>query len=167
MAKAKKKQDKPNTIASNRRARRDFDISDTLECGIVLFGSEVKSLREAQVSISDAYARVIGNELWLIGLHIGPYSHSGTGTTHDAERDRKLLAHRQEIDRLRMRVDLERLTLVPLSLYLKDGLVKVEIGVGKGQREYDKRQVIAKRDADLEAKKAMAAGIRKAAASRS
>jgi SsrA-binding protein len=145
-------------VATNRQARRNYEIIDALECGLVLTGSEVKSLREARVQLADAYARVIGSEVWLVGLHITPYSHTAGFSAPPAERDRKLLLHRDEIDRLRSRVDQDRLALVPLRLYFKDGRAKVELGVGRGRRQYDKRQVIAKRDADLEARRAMAQG---------
>ncbi len=142
-------------VATNRRARRDYEILDTVEAGMILSGSEVKALREAKVQISDAYARIIDHEAWLIGLHISPYSHASPLFGHDPDRQRKLLLHRTEIDRLRARVDQERLTLVPLSLYFKEGRAKLEVGLGKGRTSVDKRQVIAKRDADLEAKRAM------------
>ena len=143
-------------VATNRQARRDYEILETEEAGIALRGSEVKSLREAKVQLSDAYARFEGDELWLLGLHIAPYSHSGAHTGHDNDRPRKLLLHRRQMDHLKVRVDQERLSLVPLSLYFKDGRCKVEIALGRGRRSYDKRQAIAKRDADLEARRAMA-----------
>jgi SsrA-binding protein len=143
-------------LASNRQAGRDYELSDTYECGIVLQGSEVKALRESKVQLSDAYARVIGSEAWLIGLRIAPYSHSAAFDGHGPERDRKLLLHRAELDRLRHRTEQEHVTLVPLSLYLKDGRVKVEIAVGRGRHKADKRQAIAKRDADREAERAIA-----------
>jgi SsrA-binding protein len=142
-------------IASNRRARRDFDLFDTVEAGMVLQGSEVKALRESKVTIADAYARIDGGEAWLVGLHIAPWKTSGADTGHDAERRRKLLLHRDEIDRLRARLDQDRLTLVPLSLYFKDGRAKIELGLGKPRRKGDKRQVIAERDAEREAQRAM------------
>src|SRR5687768_14562881 len=120
-------------VATNRQARRDYEILETEECGIALRGSEVKSLREAKVQLSDAYARFDGGELWLLGLHIAPYSHSGFSSGHDNERPRKLLLHRRQIDHFRIRVDQERLSLVPLSLYFKDGRCKVEIALGRGR----------------------------------
>ena len=143
-------------IATNRQARRDYEILESLECGMVLRGSEVKSLREAKVQLADSYARIDGSELWLHALHIAAYSHSGGFDGHLAERPRKLLAHRGEIDRLKSRVDQEHLALVPLSLYLKDGRMKVDLALGRGRKQHDKRQAIAKRDADLEARKASA-----------
>ena len=142
-------------VASNRQARRDYDILDTVEAGMVLSGSEVKALREAKVQLSDAYARIIDHEAWIIGLHISPYSHASAMFSHQTDRQRKLLLHRAEIDRLKARVDQERLTLVPLTLYFKDGRAKLEVGLGRGRTSVDKRQVIAKRDADMEAKRAM------------
>ena len=105
--------------------------------------------------LADAYARIIDHEAWIIGLHISPYSHASPMFSHQTDRQRKLLLHRAEIDRLRARVDQERLTLVPLTLYFKDGRAKLEVGLGRGRTSVDKRQVIAKRDADLEAKRAM------------
>jgi SsrA-binding protein len=152
---AKAKDDGRTIVATNRQARRDYEILDTVEAGMILAGSEVKALREAKVQISDAYARIIDHEAWLIGLHIAPYSHASPLFGHEPDRQRKLLLHRGEIDRWRARVDQERLTLVPLSLYFKEGRAKLEIGLGKGRTNIDKRQVIAKRDADMEAKRAM------------
>jgi SsrA-binding protein len=147
-------------VATNRRARRDYDILDTYEVGIVLRGSEVKALREANVQLADSYGRVSGGEVWLHGLHIAGYSHAGRFDSHAPERERKLLLHRNEIDRLRARVDQERLSLVPLRLYFKEGRAKLELGLGRGRRQHDKRQVIAQRDADLEARKAMARAMK-------
>jgi SsrA-binding protein len=143
-------------IATNRQARRDYEIIDTLECGLVLRGSEVKSLREAKVNLADSYGRVNGHELWLHQLHIATYSHSGTFDSHPLERPRKLLAHRSQIDAWRSRVDQEHLALVPLSLYFKDGRAKLELALARGRKQHDKRQAIAKRDAELEARKATA-----------
>jgi SsrA-binding protein len=147
-------------IASNRQARRDYEILDTWEAGMVLRGSEVKSLREAKVQISDAYARIIDNEAWVVGLHIAPYSHAGVQGTTEPDRDRKLLLGRHEIDPIRSRLNQERLTLVPLLLYFKDGRAKLEVGLGRGRREIDKRQVIAEREADREARRAMVRGAK-------
>jgi SsrA-binding protein len=148
-------------VATNRQARRNFEIIDSFEAGIMLRGSEVKSLREAKVTLADAYARLIAGELWLIGLHIAPYSHAAAHNGHELERDRKLLVHRAELDELRARLEQERLNLVPLSLYFKDGRAKIEIGVGRGRKLHDKRQAIAKRDADLEARRAVSAARRR------
>ena len=143
-------------VATNRSARRDYEILEILECGLVLKGSEVKALREAKVQLNDAYARVRDGELWLTGMHIAAYSHGTGAFNHEVDRDRKLLVHRSDILHLRARVDQERLTLVPLSLYFKDGRAKVEIAVGKPRKNYDKRQALAKRDAELETRRAIA-----------
>jgi SsrA-binding protein len=127
-----------------------------LEVGMVLRGSEVKSLREAKVSLSDTYARIVDGELWLIGLHVAPYSHAGAHNGHEPERDRKLLLHRKELAELQTRVDIERLSIVPLALYFKEGRAKLEIALGRGRKLHDKRQAIARRDADLETQRALA-----------
>src|SRR5438874_10811985 len=143
-------------VASNRQARRDFDILDTFECGVVLKGSEVKSLRDAKVQLADSHARLIDGEVWLLGLHIGAYSHSGASDGHQLTRDRKLLLHRKEIERIRVRLQQERLAPVSLAMYFKDGRAKVELGVGRGRKQYDKRQVVAKRDAARDVERSMA-----------
>jgi SsrA-binding protein len=142
-------------IATNRQARRDYELEDTVEAGLVLHGSEVKSLRESKVTIADAYARIDDGEAWLVGLHISPWRTANVAAGHEAERRRKLLLHRDEIARLGARIDQERLTLVPLQLYFKDGRAKIELALGKPRRKGDKRQVIAERDAALEAQRAM------------
>jgi SsrA-binding protein len=139
-------------VASNRKARHDFEILDTWECGISLVGSEVKSLRDAKVQLRDSYGRVDERgELWLHGVHISPYAFSFGRDGHDPDRKRKLLAHRAEIEEMAERVGREGLALVPLSIYFKDGRAKVEIGIGRGRRTYDKRVAIAKKDAEREA----------------
>lgn len=148
-------------VATNRQARRNYEILDTFEAGLVLAGSEVKSLREAKVTVADAYARIIDGEAWVIGLHIAPYAHAGGLGAVDPDRDRKLLLHRLEIDRIKARVDQERLTLVPLQLYFKDGRAKLELGLGKGRTGVDKRQHIAERDAGREAQREMARARRR------
>jgi SsrA-binding protein len=139
------------TVASNRKARHDFEILDSLECGISLVGSEVKSLRDAKVQLRDSHARVEGGELWLHGVHIAPYAFSFGRDGHDPDRKRKLLAHRSEITELGERVAREGLVLVPLAIYFKEGRAKVEIGVARGRKLYDKRVAIAKKDAEREA----------------
>lgn len=159
MAKSTKKRIAPEgatVVASNRQARRDYDILDTLEVGIVLKGSEVKSLRESKVQLAESWAQVYRGELWLHGLHISPYSHSAAAFGHEPDRQRKLLAHREEILRLGSRVDRDNLALVPLSLYFLDGRAKVELAVARGRSRADRRQEIARRDADLEARRAIA-----------
>ncbi|WP_307781221.1 SsrA-binding protein SmpB [Rhabdothermincola sediminis] len=147
-------------IATNRQARRDYDILDHVEAGLVLRGSEVKSLREAKVQLADAYARIDGGEAWLVGLHIAPWRTAATHSGHDPERRRKLLLHRDEIERLRARLDQERLTMVPLSLYFKDGRAKVELALAKPRRKGDKRQAIAARDARREAEQAIGRALK-------
>jgi len=154
---APKPPDMNKVVATNRQARRDYEILDTWECGIMLQGSEVKSLREAKVTLSDAFARFEMRDLYLVGLHINAYSNASSQGGHELARTRKLLAHRHEIDEMRHRVDQEHLSLVPLSLYFKDGRAKLELGLGRGRKHFDKRQVIAKRDADMDARRAMAA----------
>jgi SsrA-binding protein len=136
-------------IARNRRAFHDYAIEDTLEAGLVLTGTEVKSLREGRASLTDGFAQIIDGEVWLYNVHIPEYI-SGTWTNHTPRRIRKLLLHRKEIDRLAARTAEQGLSLIPLELYFKDGNVKVELGVGRGKRTYDKRQDLAKRDAARE-----------------
>jgi SsrA-binding protein len=134
-------------IAQNRRARHDYHIEDTVEAGLVLVGTEVKSCREGKVNLSDAYAAVRDGEAWLLGCHISPYSH-GNRSNHEPTRPRKLLLHAGEIARLDQRVSQEGRTLVPLRLYFKHGLAKAEIAVARGKKTYDKRASIAERDAE-------------------
>jgi len=155
------KPDGVKVVASNRQARRNYEILDTFEAGLVLSGSEVKSLREAKVTVADAYARIIDHEAWVIGLHIAPYAFAGGLGEVNPDRDRKLLLHRLEIDRIKARIDQDRLTLVPLSLYFKDGRAKLELGLGKGRTGIDKRQHIASRDAEREAQRDMARARRR------
>lgn len=141
----------PNTtLASNRKARHDYEILDVVEAGIVLVGSEVKSLRAGQVQLVDAYARILNGEMWLDGVHISPYQFAVGVGAHDPDRPKKLLLHREEINRLHDRVARERLSLVPLSLKLIDGRVKVELALARGRKKSDKRQVIAERDVQRE-----------------
>ena len=142
-------------IATNRRARHDYGIVDEIECGIVLTGSEVKALREGHVQIADAFARIIQGQVWLDGMHIPPYQFAHGVGAHDPNRARKLLLHRREIERIAAEIKREPLTMVPLSLYFKDGRVKVEIGMGRGRKKADKRQVIAERDSQREIQRAL------------
>jgi SsrA-binding protein len=142
-------------VASNRRARHDYDILDTIEAGIVLQGSEVKSLRLAQVQLADAYARIRDGQVWMDGVHIAPYAFASGVGAHDPDRSRKLLMHRNEIDRLSDRMDRERLTLVPLAIYFSNGRAKVELGLAKGRTKGDKRQAIAERDSKREIERAL------------
>ncbi len=141
-------------IASNRRARRNYSVVETLEAGVALVGSEVKALREGRIDLKDSYALVRGGEAFLIGAYIGPYEFSRDGG-HEPERDRKLLLHRREIDRIAGQVAEKGLTLVPLQVYLKGGRVKVEIGLAKGKTTYDKRQTLRDRDHEREMERAL------------
>ena len=135
-------------IAQNRKARHNYAIEDTVEAGIVLVGTEVKSCREGRVNMSEAYATIDGNgEAWLLQCHISPYSH-GNVNNHEPVRPRKLLLRADEIGRLAIKVNQEGRTLVPLRMYFKHGLVKIELAVGRGKKLYDKRQDQARRDAD-------------------
>ena len=141
-------------IARNRRARHDYAIEDTVEAGLVLTGTEVKSLRAGRASLAESFAQISDGEVWLHNVHIPEYT-QGTWTNHTPRRIRKLLLHRKEIDRLAAKVSEQGLTLVPLSLYFKDGNVKVELGLARGKRTYDKRQDLARRDADREIDRAL------------
>jgi len=141
-------------VASNRKARHDYAILDTIEAGLALLGTEVKSLRAGRASLVDAFAQEKDGELYLHGLHIPEYAH-GTWTNHEPRRTRKLLLNRLEINRLIGKTRESGLTLVPLALYFSDGWAKVEIGLARGKRSYDKRQDLAKRDADREISRAM------------
>jgi len=141
-------------IAQNKKARHDYTISDTYEAGIVLTGTEVKSLRQGRASLVDGYAHVQDGEVWLVGVHIPEYT-EGTWNNHAPRRSRKLLLHRAEIIKLAVKLKEGGLALVPLQLYFKDGRAKVELGLGKGRKEYDKRQVLAERDADKQIRKAI------------
>ncbi|RSZ61505.1 SsrA-binding protein SmpB [Corynebacterium hylobatis] len=148
MAKKKKTQDR-SVLATNRRARHDYNILETYECGVVLVGTEIKSLREGKVSIADAFATVDDGEVWLRNLHIPEYS-MGSWTNHPPKRTRKLLLHRREIDSIMGKVRDGNRTLVPLQLYLKDGRVKLELGLAQGKQDYDKRQDIKRRTEERE-----------------
>jgi SsrA-binding protein len=143
------------TIATNRKARHDYTILDTIETGIVLHGSEVKVLRLGHLQIADAYARVINGEVWLDGVHIPPYQFAHGVGAHNPDRPRKLLLHADEIAKLSARVAQDRLALVPLSFYFKDGKVKVQLGIGVGRRKADKRQAMAARDSQREMQRAL------------
>jgi SsrA-binding protein len=136
-------------VAQNRRARHDYSIVDTYEAGLVLTGTEVKSLRLGRATLTEAYAQIDNGEAWLLNLHIPEYT-QGTWTNHDVRRKRKLLLHRDEIAKLVGRTKEGGLTIVPLALYFKDGKAKVEIALAKGKRSYDRRQELAERDASRE-----------------
>ena len=142
------------TVATNRRARREYEFLETFEAGIVLQGSEVKSLREGKAQLSEAYARVDDGELWLFQLHIPPWQYATGFGAHDPDRKRKLLVHRSQIDELMGKTQQQSLTLIPAKLYFRDGKAKVELALAKGRRLYDKRNVIMARDAEREAARA-------------
>ncbi|MEC3978959.1 SsrA-binding protein SmpB [Amycolatopsis sp. H20-H5] len=146
-------------IVSNRKARHDYSILDVYEAGLVLVGTEVKSLREGRASLADAFATVDDGEVWLRNVHIPEYV-QGTWTNHTPRRNRKLLLHRQEIEKLIGKTKESGLSLVPLSMYFKDGKVKVEIALAKGKKSYDKRQDLAKKDADRDISKALGRALK-------
>ena len=141
-------------IADNRKARHEYHLLDRIEAGLVLTGTEVKSLRNGKADLARAYATVRDGEAWLVGLHIGPYE-PGTTAGHDPDRDRKLLLHAREIASLTGKVKERGLTLVPTRLYFKDGRAKVELALARGKEQQDKRRDIAKRDADRQIERAM------------
>ena len=147
--------DQKTVVATNRAARRDYDILDTLECGMVLRGSEAKSLRESKVTLTDAFARIDDGEMFILSLHITPYSHAALHSGHEPDRRRKLLMHRNQIDRWADRLDREPLTLIPLSLYFKGNKAKVELALARGKTQVDRRRDIAKRDSDRDIARAM------------
>jgi SsrA-binding protein len=141
-------------IAQNRKARHDYHIDDVVEAGLVLTGTEVKSLRLGRASLVDAFGSVRGRELWLQNMHIPEYTH-GTWTNHEPRRTRKLLLHRDEMEKLIKAVEQQGVTLVPLSLYFKDGYAKVELATARGKKDYDKRHALAERQANREAQRAL------------
>jgi SsrA-binding protein len=143
-------------IADNRRARHDYDLTDRIEAGIVLTGTEVKALRAGEVQLGQAYADVRDGELWLVGASIAEWA-GGNRQNHEPDRDRKLLLHRREIDSLYGKVREKGLTLVPTRLYFKDGRVKVELALGRGKEKVDKRRTIAERDAQRQMERALKA----------
>jgi SsrA-binding protein len=142
-------------VAQNRKARHDYEVLDVFEAGLQLKGSEVKSLRAGQVQLRDAYAHVDDGEAWLHGVHIAPYAFSSGFGAVDPDRTRKLLLHKREIAELGSRTTTEPLTIVPMAIYFKEGKAKVELALARGRRRYDKRNVIAQRDADREAERAL------------
>ena len=146
-------------VATNRQARREFEILDTVEAGLVLRGSEVKSLRNAKAQLAEAYARIHEGEAWLNSLHISQYEHSSLAFGHDPDRPKKLLLHKNEIVRLQSQVDQKGLTIIPLSLYFVNGRAKVELALARRKNLVDKRQTIQQREADREARRDMARGM--------
>ncbi|MFE2184050.1 SsrA-binding protein SmpB [Streptomyces sp. NPDC059455] len=147
-------------IAQNKKARHDYHILDTYECGLVLTGTEVKSLRQGRASLADGFAQLDGGEAWLHNVHIPEYS-QGTWTNHSARRRRKLLLHRAEIDKLIGKTQESGHTLVPLALYFKDGRAKVEVALAKGKKEYDKRQTLREKQDRRETDRAISAARRR------
>jgi SsrA-binding protein len=148
------KQTGTKLIAQNKKAFHDYHVEETLEAGLVLTGTEVKSLRLGKVNLRDSYAQVKGREVFLVGLHISPYE-QGNIFNHDPLRERKLLLHSREIDRLGGKVQQAGYSLVPTKMYFKDGRAKVEIGIARGKKLYDKRQDMAKRDAQREVERSL------------
>ncbi len=151
-------------IADNRKARHDYHILETYEAGIALLGTEVKAIREGRVNLRDSYARTEQGEVWMMNVHISPYSHRGYAE-HPEMRQRKLLMHRHEIRKLIGRTAEKGLTLVPLQMYFKKGRVKVLVGLAKGKQAHDKRETIRRREVDRETRAAMKAGKRKSSPS--
>jgi SsrA-binding protein len=147
------------TITENRKARHDYHILDTWEAGIALLGTEVKSIREGRVNLRDSYARIENGEVWMQNVHISPYSHRGSAD-HAELRSRKLLLHRDEIRKMVGRVAEKGLTLVPLEMYLKNGRVKVLLGLAKGKQAHDKRETIRRRETERETRAAVKARSR-------
>jgi len=146
--------DAVKTVATNRKAFHDYHIEDRYEAGIVLTGTEIKSIRAGRVNLRDSYARIVDGEVWLVGAHVAPYE-QGTRYNHPPKRDRKLLLRKREIARLQSKVEERGYTLVPLRMYLKGSWAKVELALARGKRQYDKRATIAKREADREVQRAL------------
>ena len=147
------------TIAENRKARHDYHVIETWEAGVSLLGTEVKSIREGRVNLRDSYARVDNGEIWMLNVHISPYSHRGSAE-HQELRQRKLLLHRDEIRKMVGKVAEKGLTLVPLELYFKNGRVKVLLGLAKGKQAHDKRETLRRREVDRETRAAVKARSR-------
>jgi SsrA-binding protein len=147
-------EDRIVNVAINKKARYEYDIVDTIETGIVLVGTEVKSVRQRRVSIQEAYAKIKSGELYLVGMNISAYE-MGNRYNHEPTRDRKLLLHKQEIKRLTGKLKERGFTMIPLKIYLKNGKVKVLMGLGRGKTKYDKRKSIQKRDSDREIQREM------------
>lgn len=147
-------------VSSNRRARRNYTVVETVEAGLALLGSEVKSLRDGRLDLKDSYGLIKGGEAYLIGAYIAPYEFAREGG-HEPERERKLLLHRREIDRIGGQLAEKGLTLVPLQVYFKDGKAKVELGLAKGKTSYDKRETIKERDHEREMDRAVSQARRR------
>lgn len=136
-------------VSTNKKARFEYFILETFEAGLVLKGTEIKSVRSGQISLQEAYVRTNGAEIWLVGAHVAPYEHA-SAYQHDPKRDRKLLMHKKEIHKLFDEVRIKGMTLVPIRVYLKGGKAKLEIGLAKGKKQYDKRESIKERDVERE-----------------
>ncbi len=145
---------KSGTVVTNRRARRNYDVLDTIEAGLVLTGTEIKAIREGRVNLSDAYGKPEDGELWLVNMHIAQYS-AGSDNNHDPTRPRKLLLHKDEIIRLSRQVSERGLTLVPMRLYFRRHRAKLELGVARGRKLYDKRRAMVEREREREAQRAL------------
>ena len=159
MATKKQAAQHDSNVAVNRRARYEYDVLQQWEAGIALLGSEIKSIRLGQANIAEGYARLMDGELWLYNVHIAPYLPARVN--HEPRRTRRLLLHRRQLDDLeKMLREQPRTTVIPLRMYLKDGLVKVEVGVGRGRRAYDKRQAIAAREAGRTMQRALCHSVR-------
>ena len=150
------KAERTGVVASNRKARHNYDILETFEAGIVLVGSEVKSLRDAQVQMGEAYAAVDDGEIYLYNVHIAQYFNVDVATRPTVDRKRKLLLHKKEIASIAQQVNVERLTLIPLSIYFKDGRAKVELAIARGRKHADKRRAIAEKDMARDTERALA-----------
>ncbi|MFI9724344.1 SsrA-binding protein SmpB [Streptomyces sp. NPDC052396] len=159
-ANAKEKEGGRKLVAQNKKARHDYHLLTTYECGMVLTGTEVKSLRQGRASLADGFVQIDGGEAWLHNAHIPEYA-QGTWTNHSARRKRKLLLHRVEIDKLAAKADESGHTIVPLALYFKDGRAKVEIALARGKKEYDKRQTLREKQDRRESDRAIAAARRR------
>jgi len=159
MAKGKKKKVAPGDVASNRYASFKYDLSDKLECGIVLFGTEVKSLRDGGATLKEGYALIRDDEVYLVSVHIPPYG-PASRNNHDPDRDRKLLLNRRQIDKLKAQTKEKGLTLVPTRMYFSGGRAKVEIAVGKGKNQFDKRESLKEREMQRDLSRAKSEAFR-------
>jgi SsrA-binding protein len=149
-----KKNSNRKVLGTNRKAYHHYSVEETLECGIELAGTEVKSIKTNRFSFTDAYARLIQSELWLVSFHVSPWPFENIHN-HDPDRNRRLLVHKDEIKRLKRKVDEKGFTLIPIRVYLKRGLVKIELGICRGKKNYDKRHDIKKRDMKMDAQREM------------
>ncbi|CAJ1226681.1 SsrA-binding protein [Levilactobacillus zymae] len=154
MAKRKPKKTPDNQLAQNRKARHDYTVTETIEAGLVLTGTEIKSMRERRITLQDGFAQIRNGEAWLMNVHISEYA-QGNQFNHDPLRNRKLLLHKKEIKRLGLATQDKGVTLIPLKVYLKHGFAKVLIGVAHGKREYDKRESLKRREQDRQIARVM------------